>query len=74
MIDYLGEDKESWKQYDAVDLLKSVTEYPYSEVLIDVGIDDSFLKGQQLLPDHLEAAARESGRNVTVRYQVCQLS
>jgi len=70
---YLGDDQESWKQYDASWLLKSFTPKEPCTILIDQGTDDEFLKKKQLLPDNFLKAYDESGdkSNVTVnlRYQ-----
>ncbi|WP_250454648.1 S-formylglutathione hydrolase [Caballeronia sp. ATUFL_M2_KS44] len=50
---YLGEDREAWKQYDTVELLKnSVERLP---LLVDQGEADEFLEGQ-LQPQLLRAA------------------
>lgn len=55
---YLGEDRERWKQYDAVELLKTATER--LPLLVDQGLDDEFIDSQ-LRPDLLKAACAERG-------------
>lgn len=60
---YLGEDLESWRQYDSCELLKatanqeSVTKLP---IRVDQGEDDSFLQSE-LKPENLVAAAELAG-------------
>lgn len=52
---YLGENKETWKQYDACELIQQVdTQRP---ILIDQGTADNFLE-EQLKPELLEQAAQ----------------
>jgi S-formylglutathione hydrolase len=65
---YLGEDKESWKKHDATELLKSWKGEKF-RALVDVGTGDNFYKQGQLLPENFEAAAKEVGAEVEVRYQ-----
>lgn len=52
---YLGADKDSWKQYDASELMQQATEFVPAKV--DQGLADNFLK-EQLKPEALEAAAK----------------
>ena len=40
---YLGEDKSSWKQYDATEIAKSYSG-PSKKILIDQGTSDNFWK------------------------------
>ncbi|CAE7740548.1 ESD [Symbiodinium pilosum] len=67
---YLGEDEESWKQYDATEL---VTQYKGKDlhILCDCGTADSFLVGDvnQLQPLAFMAAAQQSKVPVTFRMQ-----
>ncbi|PNW84789.1 hypothetical protein CHLRE_03g158800v5 [Chlamydomonas reinhardtii] len=66
---YLGEDKAAWKEYDASELLRGFNGDVKPAILVDTGSADKFLT-EQLKPDSLEAAAKESGYgNVTVRMQ-----
>ncbi|NDE02884.1 MAG: S-formylglutathione hydrolase, partial [Gammaproteobacteria bacterium] len=61
---YLGSDRSSWADYDASALMRTAA-FP-REILIDQGLADSFLQ-EQLLPEHLEAAAAESGQALRLR-------
>ncbi len=64
---YLGKDKESWKQYDACELIKtSKAELP---ILIDQGDADQFLV-EQLKPELFQAAADASGSSINLRMQL----
>lgn len=63
---YLGEDAESWKRYDACELVKSATgKLP---ILIDQGEADEFLD-DQLKPWLLKEAADAAGYPVYLRMQ-----
>ncbi len=55
---YLGKDQQSWKEYDAVELMKS--NQSVIPVLIDQGLDDSFLR-DQLKPELFESICKEKG-------------
>ena len=63
---YLGDDREAWKQHDAVELLKSAEER--LPLLIDQGDADEFLE-TQLRPQLLQAAAEAAGHPLTLRMQ-----
>ncbi|MEZ9082882.1 S-formylglutathione hydrolase [Vibrio harveyi] len=63
---YLGTDIESWKQYDASELLKQ-TKSPLP-ILVDQGDADNFL-AEQLKPDALLAAAKAHDSEVELRMQ-----
>jgi S-formylglutathione hydrolase len=63
---YLGEDRETWKQYDASELVKHAASTFEAGILIDQGLADNFL-ATQLHPEIFEAAAKEAGQAVTVR-------
>jgi S-formylglutathione hydrolase len=64
---YLGKERESWKEYDTCELLKSgVTRK--DTLFIDQGSADDFLK-EQLLTGNLEATAADCGQSVNIRYQ-----
>jgi S-formylglutathione hydrolase len=67
---YLGDDKESWKQYDATELVKKYAGKDL-KILCDQGTDDNFLKGDvnQLQPEAFIAAAKEAGVPVNFRSQ-----
>lgn len=58
---YLGEDTEAWKPYDASEVARNVKDTGhYSKILVDQGENDEWLV-EQLKPELLEAACRESG-------------
>lgn len=64
---YLGDDREAWKQYDTVELVKqgAAEQLP---LLIDQGDADEFLEGQ-LKPELLRAAAEAAGHPLELRMQ-----
>jgi S-formylglutathione hydrolase len=64
---YLGPDSDNWRAYDASELLRAlptVTGRP--PLLVDQGMADAFLE-QQLMPDRLEQACKDSGYPLTLR-------
>lgn len=61
---YLGDDKESWKQYDSTELLKNSNEE--IPLLIDQGLDDNFL-AEQLKPQQLVTVATDKAYPLTYR-------
>jgi S-formylglutathione hydrolase len=64
---YLGDDRDTWKQYDACELIKRAdTSRLVGGILIDQGISDQFL-AEQLHPHLLEQAASDACVKVTVR-------
>ena len=63
---YLGPDRETWKQYDATELVKAAPEK--LPILIDQGQADEFLDGQ-LKPWLLKKAADAAGYPVLLRMQ-----
>lgn len=63
---YLGNDQESWKQYDSSELMKQSTN-PLP-ALVDQGAKDDFLT-EQLKPEMLQAAAKQSGYPLELRMQ-----
>ena len=63
---YLGEDRESWKQWDATELIKNGAEK--IALLIDQGTGDQFLQGQ-LKPQDLQAACEQHGFSLELRMQ-----
>lgn len=66
---YLGEDRETWKRYDATELTASYAG-PKLDVLVDQGAADSFYTGGQLLPEALvEAAEKNDAVDVSLRLQ-----
>ncbi len=63
---YLGEDRDGWRDYDAVEVVKSLRELPASRLLIDQGLADQFLE-EQLNPDLFEAACKARGIGLELR-------
>ncbi|XP_011312606.1 S-formylglutathione hydrolase [Fopius arisanus] len=63
---YLGDDEESWKEWDATHLVKSYSGPPLS-ILIDQGKADGFIS--QLLPDNLLSAFKDAGVTLILRMQ-----
>ncbi|MFP3979206.1 MULTISPECIES: S-formylglutathione hydrolase [Marinobacter] len=60
---YLGEDTDSWAEYDSSLLMKKATQFV--PALVDQGEADNFLV-EQLKPEALEAAAKVSGYPLTL--------
>ena len=63
---YLGEDRDVWRQYDAVSLIEDGARAAH--ILVDQGTDDQFL-AEQLRPEALEAACKDAGIKLTMRMQ-----
>ena len=61
---YLGEDRKTWTQHDATELIKAGARLP--PLLIDQGLADKFLS-EQLHPHLFEAACLEAGQPLTLR-------
>jgi S-formylglutathione hydrolase len=61
---YLGDDRERWKNWDAAELMQRRA-YP-RPILVDQGAADQFLTAQ-LQPQSLQAAAAVSGQALTLR-------
>ena len=58
---YMGSDTSDWKDYDACEVARSVSDAAtYDRILVDQGADDPFLS-EQLKPELLQAACAESG-------------
>jgi len=66
---YLGSDRETWKAYDATELIGSGKAQNLYPILVDQGTTDKFLEQKQLLPENLIAAAQKSGTPLEVRMQ-----
>lgn len=65
---YLSDNADDWKAHDATELVKTFK--GKLDVLIDVGTGDAFYKQGQLLPEHLEKAAKKAGHEgVKIRFQ-----
>lgn len=63
---YLGNNQESWRDYDASELVKKVGYH--SSILIDQGTADKFL-AEQLLPEVFEQACADVSQPLNLRYQ-----
>ena len=63
---YLGADKQAWRDYDATELVARKA-YP-GPILIDQGGADQFLTAQ-LMPEKFAAAAAKSGQQLNLRMQ-----
>ena len=63
---YLGADQESWRKYDASELV-ATHRFP-GTILIDQGTTDQY-RTEQLLPEQFAAAAAASGQPVDLRMQ-----
>jgi len=64
---YLGADRETWKPYDACELVAQGRRFP-GEILIDQGAADPFLH-QTLHPEFFDAACRAAGQPLRLRMQ-----
>lgn len=64
---YLGEDRDQWKNWDAVELIRA---HGFDQaLLVDQGDADNFLQDGQLRPDALEEACEAAGIPLTLRLQ-----
>ena len=63
---YLGDDRETWKQYDATELVARAARKFDAGILVDQGLADPFL-ANQLLPERFEAACQAAGQPLTLR-------
>ena len=64
---YLGEDTTAWGDYDACEVARRAGEVTkYDRILVDQGADDPFL-AEQLQPERLAAACKESGLPLELR-------
>lgn len=61
---YLGDDREAWRGYDAVELVKTARER--LPMLVDQGEADEFL-AEQLKPELLRAACDQAGHPLVLR-------
>jgi len=65
---YLGQYEEAWKDYDATELAKRY-KGPKTEILVDQGTADSFLK-EQLLPENLKMACEDKANvDIHLKYR-----
>jgi S-formylglutathione hydrolase len=63
---YLGDDQETWRQYDACELVQK--SQMSGAILIDQGAADDFLE-EQLKPELFAAACEKSGQELQLRMQ-----
>lgn len=63
---YLGEDRESWKTYDACELIRK--QPSGATILVDQGTADDFLESN-LMPESLTEACEAAGQALTLRMQ-----
>ena len=66
LSNYLGDDRETWAQYDSVELVKSATEH--LPVLVDQGDSDNFLV-EQLKTELLISGAKKADYPMQIRMQ-----
>ena len=66
LSNYLGDDRETWAQYDSVELVKSATDH--LPVLVDQGDSDNFLV-EQLKTELLISAAEKADYPMQIRMQ-----
>ncbi len=64
---YLGDNRETWKAYDACELIRSAGNMD-QPILVDQGSADDFLE-EQLKPTLLRSACDEAGRALDLRIQ-----
>lgn len=64
---YLGSDRETWRAYDATELIKAGKRFD-GVILIDQGTADGFLD-EQLKPELFAAACKDAGQAVEIRMQ-----
>ena len=62
---YLGDDRDAWREYDTVELVKARIN-PSLPLLVEQGSDDEFLHNQ-LKPGLLQAACEETGQPLDLR-------
>ena len=64
---YLGDDRSTWEEYDACEVARRSGDVTtYDRILVDQGANDPFLS-EQLKPELLEAACKESGLPLELR-------
>jgi S-formylglutathione hydrolase len=65
---YLGDDKNTWLQYDSCELIKNSPATTKLPLLVDQGTSDEFYP-EQLLTDNLSAAAKKNNYPAHIRMQ-----
>ncbi len=64
---YLGDDQQTWADYDATALMSRQTSVPFPDgILIDQGLSDQFL-AEQLHPGRFQAACQAAGQPLRLR-------
>lgn len=63
---YLGNDRSTWPEYDATEVIRRLENLPANKILIDQGLADQFLE-QELHPHLFEAACKERGVALELR-------
>lgn len=64
---YLGPDTTAWEEYDSCEVARNCRDVGhFRQILVDQGADDPYLE-EQLKPEMLEAACRESGLPLRLR-------
>lgn len=63
---YLGEDRNAWRAYDATEIVKNLHDVPGGKLLIDQGLADQFLD-KELNPELFEAACKARGVALELR-------
>ena len=63
---YLGSDRERWREWDAIELVRT-RKFP-GPILIDQGTGDKFLQ-EQLLPERFAEACRKSNTSLQLNYR-----
>lgn len=63
-LGYLGEDRDTWREHDAVELIRLGRRL--DDLLVDIGEEDPFLNSQ-LRPELLESACRAAGQPLALR-------
>ncbi len=64
---YLGSDESAWRDYDACEVARGITETgAYDRILVDQGADDPYLE-EQLQPERLREACAASGLPLELR-------
>jgi S-formylglutathione hydrolase len=64
---YLGDDPETWRAYDAVEIINAAARPLLPQILVDQGLSDKFLQQSQLLPELLEGACRAADQPLQLR-------
>lgn len=67
---YLGDDRSTWREYDATELMANAGDrLAFPGILIDQGLDDDFLS-EQLMPDKFAAACEAVNQRLELRKHV----